>query len=467
MFASQSFRDLFGTKRILWQHVFGYYCMGLDRFCPIGAVASVDFGREYRWIEERTAIRMFSVEAGGDQRPKPREGDVERIIPELKPQLLEVMRREGGMWSLVCPLPNARLSALALELGCESACPRAEVGNWLYNKVNFFSGLELLRLPRLPGRWLTPPELRYAELRADMGARLVLQKALGGGGEGTVFVASEQDLLAAASFIGSDPVWVTPEIKGPSVNLNAIVLDRHVVVGSPNIQLVGLGMLQCRPGMYCGNDYTSAAGLGPAILADVRQQAERIGGWLATLGYRGLFGLDFVIDTSSSRAYAVDLNPRWQGSTAVGAQAETRAGRLPLAAAEIAWRLGVLGDEDIARQADQFFEPLKASQMSLRLNREGWKLVTGALEPGVYSSAPQATFLRPGIELDDLKEPGEVLVTGAVPPPGCRLGPECYPLRVYAEQPVIELASGQPLPWARQFATAMYEALRLAPSRAD
>jgi DNA repair protein RecN (Recombination protein N) len=36
--------------------------------------------------------------------------------------------------------------------------------------------------------------------------------------------------------------------------------------------------------------------------------------------------------------------------------------------------------------------------------------VTGALDPGVYSSAPQAAFLRPGIELDDLKAPGEVLV---------------------------------------------------------
>jgi hypothetical protein len=38
---------------------------------------------------------------------------------------------------------------------------------------------------------------------------------------------------------------------------------------------------------------------------------------------------------------------------------------------------------------------------------------------------------------------------------------------VYAEQPVIDLASGQPLPWARQFASAMYESLQLAPSPAD
>ncbi len=464
MSAGQTIRDLFSPSRILWHHVFGYYCMGLDRFCPISAVACLDFGREYRWIEERTAIRVLSVEAGSGCRPKPKEGDVERVIPALKPKLLDLMRQEGGdSWALVCPLPNARMSSLALGLGCKAACPPAEVGNWLYDKVNLFSGLEKLRLRRLPGQWFERTGLRYAELSASMGPRLVVQRAMGGGGEGTVFVASEEELIGASRFLGECPLWIAPEVRGPSINLNAVAMDRRVVVGPPNIQLVGLEMLQCRPGMYCGNDYTTAAQLDSRILSDVREQAERIGGWVASLGFRGLFGLDFVVDADSSLAYAVDLNPRWQGSTAVGAQAEARSGRVPLAAAEIAWKLGVLGENEVADRADEFFAPVRASQMSFRLDRSGWRLVNADLMPGIYSPEPSPAFLRPGIELDDLHSLDECLVTGAVPHMGCMLGPESYPLRVYAERPVMDLASGQPLPWAREFAAAIYDALRLEP----
>jgi hypothetical protein len=216
--------------------------------------------------------------------------------------------------------------------------------------------------------------------------------------------------------------------------------------------------------MYCGNDYTSAATLDSSILTAVSEQTRRIGGWLSTLGYRGLFGLDFMVDPASARPYAVDLNPRWQGSTAVGAQAEARSGRLPLAAAEIAWKMGVLGEDEIVHRADQFLAPLTASQMSLRLDAPGWSTVTGDVEPGVSSSAPRVGFRRAGIGLDDLAELAEVLVTGAVPSPGYRVGSGSHLLRVYSLQPVIDLASGQPLPWARQFASAMYEALRLEPA---
>jgi hypothetical protein len=171
-----------------------------------------------------------------------------------------------------------------------------------------------------------------------------------------------------------------------------------------------------------------------------------------------------MVDPASARLYAVDLNPRWQGSTAVGTQAEARSGRLPLAAAEIAWKLGLLGEDEIARHADQFFAPLAASQMSLRMDSPGWRTVTGEVEPGIYSSAPRVGFRRDGIGLGDLAEPVEALVTGAVPLPGYQVGPGSHLLRVYGLQPVIDLASGQPFPWAREFASAMYEALRLEPA---
>jgi hypothetical protein len=461
----QSFRDLFLPLRILWQNRSGFYCVGLDGFCPIAMVTSLDYGREYPWIEKRTGIRILGLENLGRKRGRPNEQALEGIVSALKPSIVDAVRsRPAGSWAFVCPLPCASLHMLALELGCKSACHPTDLCDWLNDKRNFFGGLETLGLPRLPGRWMSLSDLRYDDLRRSIGAPLVAQTVTGSSGSGTAFLRSEQDLVEAGRVVGDGPVWVAPEVQGPSINLNAIVLDRDVVVGCPNIQLVGLEMLGSKPGMYCGNDFTAAAGLDSSILAEVGEQTRRIGRWLSTVGYRGLFGLDFVVDPASARPYAVDLNPRWQGSTALGAQAEARSGRLPLAAAEIAWKLGVLGEDEIVCHADQFFAPLAASQMSLRLDAPGWSTVTGEVEPGVYSSAPHVGFRRAGIGLDDLAEPAEALVTGAVPSPGYRVGPGSHLLRVYSLQPVIDLASGQPLPWARQFASAMYEALRLEPA---
>ncbi len=328
--------------RILWQNRSGFYCVGLDAFCPIAMVASLDFGREYSLIEKRTGIRMLGLENLGRKRGKPNEQALEGIVSALRPSIVDALSvHSAGPWAFVCPLPCRNLPSLALELGCKSACHPADLCDWLNDKRNFFGGLETLGLPRLPGQWMSLSNLRYDELRACIGAQSVAQTVTGSSGSGTVFIRSEQDLVEAGRVVGDDPVWVAPEVQGPSINLNAIVLDRSVVVGCPNIQLVGLEMLGSKPGMYCGNDYTSAAALDSSILAAVGEQTRRIGAWLSTVGYRGLFGLDFMVDPASTRPYAVDLNPRWQGSTAVSTQAEARSGRLPLAAAEIAWKLGV------------------------------------------------------------------------------------------------------------------------------
>lgn len=460
----KSLRDMFHPLRILWQNLSGFYCLGLDRFCPITLVTSVDYGREFAWIEERTGIQMLGVESLTRTRGRPSVQPADDIVPVLRPQIVDAVRRIGGdSWAFVCPLPCGTLPALALELGHRSECHQVGLGSWLNDKRNVFAGLETLGLPRLPGLWSRLSELRYRELCASVGAQVVAQKARGASGSGTAFIRSERGLQEAGQTLGDEIVWVAPEVRGPSINLNAVVLDRNVVAGCPNIQLVGLEMLQSRPGMYCGNDFTTAATLAPAVLTDVREQAVRFGGWLRTLGYRGLFGLDFMADSASGRSYIVDLNPRWQGSTAVSTQAEARAGRLPLAAAEVAWRLGVLDESEIVSLADQFFAPLKASQMSLRWATPNWSLVTGELTPGVYSSGPELEFRRPGIRLEDIDEPSEVLVTGAVPSPGYRVGPEAHLLRVYAEQSVVGLDSGAPLDWARQCVSALYKALRLQP----
>ena len=142
MSSPRVFRDLFHRTRILWQNRSGYYCVGLDGFCPVEAVISLDSGREYGLIERQTGIRMLGVENVTRTRGKPSETAIETVVPALRPRILETLANgTEGYWALVCPLPSKAFEALARELGIKSACHPVELCAWLNQKANLFAGL--------------------------------------------------------------------------------------------------------------------------------------------------------------------------------------------------------------------------------------------------------------------------------------------------------------------------------------
>jgi hypothetical protein len=300
-----------------------------------------------------------------------------------------------------------------------------------------------------------------------MGSSFVAQLARGTSGSGTVFVQSESEHLAAGARCGDALVWVAPDLGDLSLNINAVALESGVVVGYPSVQLVGLPMLGCRRGMYCGNDYAATADLPPECVHDVVEQTERLGRWLASLGFRGLFGLDYALDPSTGTAYAVDLNPRWQGSTGLLAQAEYSAGRLPLTVAELGCRLGLLAEREILRHKDDFLEPVSASHFSLRSARPGWSRVTGSIEPGIYSTSMQEGQLHTGVSLDELAGPDEVLIIGAVPRPNALIGSTAHILRVNCQRKVMDVARMAPLAWSETLAAKLYRAAGLADAEVE
>jgi len=180
-----------------------------------------------------------------------------------------------------------------------------------------------------------------------------------------------------------------------------------------------------------------------------------------------LFGLDFVLDAASSRAYAVDLNPRWQGSTAPLTLAEYKAGRLPLAVADLACRMGLLSEVEVLRHAGEFLEPVRVSHVSLRCRESSWWRVTSALRPGVYSLSGNAAFVRDGLRLNDLERSDEILVNGGMPRPGALLAPKSHVLRFSSERQVMDVAAARPLEWSRVVVERLYRSMALVPAPAE
>lgn len=102
------------------------------------------------------------------------------------------------------------------------------------------------------------------------------------------------------------PILATRIIKDIVLapNVNAIVL------GQGNVEVVAIADQILRDNVYLGNVY-------PTKLTKSQQKkiiaaTKKVGRSLSNKGYRGLFGIDFLIDRVGS-IYATDLNPRRQG----------------------------------------------------------------------------------------------------------------------------------------------------------
>jgi ATP-grasp domain len=452
--------DLFHPWRIAWLCRAGHYSAALTPLCPIDVVACMDDSTVHDLLGQREGIRFFSIEKSRGRLED--DSAMNEVVPSVRKELLSALAAEGrGRRMLAAASPSQSLVDFASEAGCPVISNPPELAAWLNNKVHFFEALSELGLPRIPGRWVSLDRTRYSELASENGSRFVLQRARGASGSGTAFVAAEADYIAAGTRFGGVLVHAAPDLGDLSINVNALALTQETVVSSPSVQLAGLSMLHSLRGMYCGNDFIAARELPAPLVREVIEQTAQIGAWIASLGFRGLFGLDFVVDCSDSKPYAVDLNPRWQGSTTPLSMAEAKAGRLPLAVADLALRMGALDENDVFRKRDEFLQTVNASHLSLRCEASSWWEVQGELRPGVYSE--DMNFERSGVRLTDMQAPNELLVTGGVPRRGARMGPKSHVLRVAAERQVLDVGRLRPLPWAEDAARSLYEALALNP----
>lgn len=455
------FRAIFGRSRIVWQTRMASYCIGIDQWAPLGVVLCLDDGSDVDLMEDRLGIRLLSRERV-EQCRRAYGDDPETYVlnRHQEARLEEILNASGGgSWLAACPYPSPYLREFAgrHHISCRSR-------DWkefqrFASKSRLRECLETLDLPRLPARRLRLAAYRYSELAPEFGALFVVQRDTDAAGRGTHVIASEADRSRAAESLGDEPVWVAPYAGRLSFNVNAVATEGGTVVSYPSVQIVGQAALNSSASGHCGNDFTAASAVPHDHLNRIREQTVRTGNWLAEQGYQGLFGLDFVVCERSGRAFAVDLNPRWQGSTFLQAQAESRQGRLPLAAAELAWRFGLIETREFLAMEECFFEPLEGSQVFLRTAPGAWRRCRKAVPAGIYTS--ELEYRRPALRLGEIQAPEEFVITGGLPRPATPLHPGSVLARLCSLQAAIEPATGCLQDWVVHAVSRLYEELGL------
>lgn len=140
-------------------------------------------------------------------------------------------------------------------------------------------------------------------------------------GSGTILIESESQLKELREKFPDRPVRVTEFIDGPMFTNNNVVWGKKILCGNINYQITGLTPFTDRPFATIGNDW----GLPHKLLSKKLQQeyykiAQAVGKKLVRDGWKGLFGIDVVLDRKKKKLYLIEINARQPASTTYESQ---------------------------------------------------------------------------------------------------------------------------------------------------
>lgn len=149
-------------------------------------------------------------------------------------------------------------------------------------------------------------------------AGLVLQYPDSVGGEGTYIISpsfTDEDMTKYFKYFPKDTFFlVSPFLK------DAISATCHIIVYEDNTLVFPIGISKTiisdkiiqRP-IYQGTEYRIQNLIKQNIIKKIRNVIKNIGRQLATIGYRGICGIDFMVNDND--IYVMEFNPRFLGSS--------------------------------------------------------------------------------------------------------------------------------------------------------
>jgi len=277
--------------------------------------------------DRRAGVQAESYESISGTRVDPETWDIDdHLHAEATIEFRERLLRSLSSETVVVPYrPSQFLSAVlfaragrAKPLGIFGALQAA-----LEHKPWVETAVAELGIPHVEWRYIADEEQLSAVPMLDEGP-VILRRSRTSGGEGITRVDTVADLNPQWPHIDEAFASVAPFIDGGvPVNVGAVVWADGVTTHHVSVQVIGVPDLVTRPFGYCGNDFGAARDLPPHVVNEIETAAQRVGEWLRSHGFRGAFGIDFLVH--DNHALFLEVNPRFQGSTHASAQLDAEA----------------------------------------------------------------------------------------------------------------------------------------------
>jgi hypothetical protein len=309
--------------------------------------------------------------------------------------------------------------AQAQALGLQVCLPAAALRHHLDSKIvttELANRAGIASVPHVLARVTSYAELRRAA--AALGPDLVVQLPHGDSGNTTFFISDERAFQLHAERIAAHTrVKIMRRIRCQQLTLEACVTRHGTLVGPLETELVGCAELTPYSGGWCGNEVL-AAHESTLLAPELRQQAQQatvaMGAQLQQAGYRGCFGLDFLLDQDTRRLYLGEMNPRLTGATPLTNQAMLEADNLPLVLFHLLEWSDAEYELDVAAFNQQWLRAetfSNWSQMILSQREASNDVVASAPASGLWQMQADSSvqFVRPAFSLSAVTRANEAL----------------------------------------------------------
>jgi hypothetical protein len=362
-----------------------------------------------RWINRFEYINFFdSFDGGHPKAMVPREhGPHEfRSIEDVNNHLLkhpEVRAhiKARGSGRLLFVMFNEETETLARQLGMKIALPKVKLRQWIDSKIvttRLANEAGISSAPNILGRAKSFAQCMKLAHQAKLGADLVVQTPYGDSGRTTFFIRSEADWTKNADVLAKEPLKIMRRINHLPGTVEAVATRHGTLVGPLQTDITGFAELTPYKGGWCGND-AFTGGLVPERRAVVKL-AQKLGDKLYSVGYRGAFCMDFLIDTDSGHVYLGEINPRISGASPLTNLITSTYGGCPIFLFHMLEFMDADWQLDLARVQQRWSEFDNWSQLILKYPQDKVEMITRAPASGIWQmdGAGEIRLVRKSID---------------------------------------------------------------------
>lgn len=291
-----------------------------------------------------------------------------------------------GPARLVFVMFDEETEKLAAELGAEVAMPSAALRKRLDSKIEttrIANEAGIASAPNVLGKAKSYKKLMKLANKAGLGDDLVVQTPYGDSGRTTFFIKRREDWDKNAEHMVGEQLKIMKRINHMPGTLEACITRHGTLVGPVQTDITGFAEITPHKGGWCGND------IDPEIFTrkvrrSLRRMARSLGDRLYQEGYKGVFCMDYLIDTDDGTAYLGELNPRISGASPLTNLITAHYGGVPLFLFHLLEYMDVDYELNIRKIQKRWNEFDFWSQLILKQTEDEIRLLTRAPTTGVW-----------------------------------------------------------------------------------
>lgn len=363
---------------------------------------------------EKQKVSVFCLERALNQK---------NILPRSSGKILghplaqEFIRQKAGSQrpNILFFKPQKKLELTARENSYHLLGNSSDTNRYFEDKLSFFCFCQENNFPVPPGEIVDWQAADYPVLKKRYGETLVVQFGQGWAGNSTFFVSSEKQFEILKNKRRRLRVKISSFMVGATYINNAVIYGEKIFQSKPAVQIKPTGLLTATQAGTGGRQWP--AEINNETKREIEKMTEKVGNRMAGVGYKGYFGLDFIVG-SNGRVYLSECNARQTASVPFYTKLEIEKGVFPLLGYHLLAFLSrpidannnyevpeVVGGEVIVRNIASVpviigngFEPGIYGQ-GLNLIRKSAYLEAGKTGEFFLSTAGKARKVNPEIEL--------------------------------------------------------------------